>query len=183
MHHLIISQVKNSRLAMINNLIYKCTQQFNYHTTCTKKILTTPSIAIGRGPCLQGQELNKPITHTKLTNTSEIREITDFIYNRVWLQHRSIDMCKMMDNSHRRGFKVFLYINTHKENYEEVYSYNQFPNQGNRVYFQKISWANPRVGTMKSWGGSKIILEQVNWSVEWPNRSQIIEGSQNCWVG
>ena len=37
-------------------------------------------------------------------------------------------MCNMMDNSHWRGFKFFLYINTHKENYEEVYSYNQFPN-------------------------------------------------------
>ena len=68
---------------MINTLIYKCTQQFNYHTACTKKILTTTTLVIGRGLFLQGHELNKSITHTKLTNTSKIREIIDFIYNRV----------------------------------------------------------------------------------------------------
>jgi len=163
---------------MINNLIYKCTQQFNYHIACTKKILTTPSIAIGRGPCLQGQELNKPITHTKLTNTSEIREITDFIYNRVWLQHRSIDMCKMMDNSHWRGFKVFSYINNHKENYEEVYNYNQFPNQGHRVYFQKISWANPGLVPWRVEGVLKASWNKQTYPLNDPTYHRSLKGSK-----
>ena len=73
----------------------------NYNNTCH-----------GRAPFLQQQELNKPLTNTKLINTSKNHDNIGFLYKNVSSQQCSIDLCKIMAKLFWKRFK-FLYISDH----------------------------------------------------------------------